>query len=171
MDQNCYLWLRWCLVILGDLTNKKFDELRSFWHGQQKSIALRVVFGPDLANDEMNPCVSDVVIQSLGDLQKNDCSGWVTGWVTLSAIIMEVENHPKWKETNIIILEGAIFHFHDYGKKVFFQPSLGEKKQLGKRREGNACWVADVMSKKWQTQSKRRPVSGLQVHERNRDQY
>ena len=36
-------------------------------------------------------------------------------YVTLSPIIMEVENHPKWKET--ILLEGPIFHFHDYGRK------------------------------------------------------
>ena len=34
---------------------------------------------------------------------------------TLPPIIMEVENYPKWKET--ILLEGHIFHFHDYGRK------------------------------------------------------
>ena len=27
-----------------------------------------------------------------------------------------VENHPKWKETTVV-LEGPIFHFHDYGRK------------------------------------------------------
>ena len=34
---------------------------------------------------------------------------------TLSPIIMEVDNYPKWKETNIG--DTAIFHFHDYGRK------------------------------------------------------
>ena len=38
------------------------------------------------------------------------CLGYI-GDYTLSPIVMEVENYPKWK----LILEGPIFHFHDYG--------------------------------------------------------
>ena len=43
--------------------------------------------------------------------------GWKFGicWnATLPPIIMEVENDPKWKETNI---GGTHFHFHDYARK------------------------------------------------------
>ena len=32
---------------------------------------------------------------------------------------MEVENYPKWQETNIG--DTAIFHFHDYGRKGIMQ--------------------------------------------------
>ena len=40
---------------------------------------------------------------------------------TLSPIILEVDNHPKWKETNI--RDTPIFHVHDYGKKGTFPQS------------------------------------------------
>ena len=35
--------------------------------------------------------------------------------ITLSPTIMDVENDPRWKETNF--LKGPIFHFRDYGRK------------------------------------------------------
>ena len=52
-------------LVVFDVDNKNPLHLRLFLVP-----ILRIMM-----NNEMNPCVSDVVIQSLGDLQKNDCSG------------------------------------------------------------------------------------------------
>ena len=65
--------------------------------------------------------------------KKNPLQGWSPSRVsklTLSPIIMEVENYPKWRK---LIFEGPIFHFQDCGGKsmsclaVFHQGSLREK--------------------------------------------
>ena len=49
-------------------------------------------------------------------ISSTKCLGWeVNGASTLSPIIMEVENGGL--EDDFSLLLGAIFHFHDYGRK------------------------------------------------------